>query len=68
MFVISEQIYEILIRPIEPEIKNISPQNLAIIATGKLRYIPFETLYDRDKEKFLLEKYPIHYGSFNNMG
>ncbi len=61
VFVTGEQIYDILIRPVESEIKTIAPKNLAIIATGKLRYIPFETLSDPETGEFLLEKYPIHY-------
>ncbi|MFM7909696.1 MAG: tetratricopeptide repeat protein, partial [Microcystis sp.] len=40
------KLYEILIRPIESQIATSSPKNIAIIATGQLRYIPFETLYD----------------------
>ncbi len=61
VFVTSEKMYDVLIRPIESEIKIIAPEHLAIIATGKLRYIPFETFRKRETKKFLLEKYPIHY-------
>ncbi len=35
----------------ETEITAYSPKQLAIIATGKLRYIPFETLYDKESVK-----------------
>lgn len=56
-----EQLYDYLIRPIEAEITAYSPEQLAIIATGKLRYIPFETLYDNQTDQYLIEKYPIHY-------
>lgn len=55
------QLYDWLIRPIEGEIAAAAPQQLAIIPTGKLRYIPFETLYDQETGQYLLEKYPIHY-------
>ncbi|REJ42233.1 MAG: CHAT domain-containing protein [Microcystis flos-aquae DF17] len=55
------KLYEILIRPIESQIATSSPKNIAIIATGQLRYIPFETLYDEKNEQVLLEKYPIYY-------
>ena len=44
--VTGSKIYEILIRPVEDQIKATSAKQLSIIATGKLRYIPFETLYD----------------------
>ena len=61
IFTSSSKLYESLIRPIEAEIEASSPKHLAIIATGKLRYIPFETLYDQQNDQFLLQKYPIHY-------
>ncbi len=57
----SGQLYQLLIAPIEAQLKGISPKKLAIIATGKLRYIPFETLYNEQTDKFLLHTYPIHY-------
>ncbi|ABG51863.1 Tetratricopeptide TPR_2 [Trichodesmium erythraeum IMS101] len=56
-----EKLYDYLIRPIETEIAAYSPKRLAIIPTGKLRYIPFETLYDNQTEQYLIAKYPIHY-------
>ena len=56
-----EQLYDILIRPVEKLIKAASPKQLNIIASGKLRYIPFETLYDKNAEQYLIEKYPINY-------
>ncbi len=55
------KLYEILIRPIESQIATSSPKNIAIIASGQLRYIPFETLYDKKNEQVLLKKYPIYY-------
>jgi CHAT domain-containing protein len=55
------KLYEILIRPIESQIATNSPKNIAIIASGQLRYIPFETLYDEKNKQVLLEKYPIYY-------
>ncbi|MFN6234273.1 CHAT domain-containing protein, partial [Microcystis sp.] len=59
--VTGSKLYEILIRPIESQIATSSPKNIAIIATGQLRYIPFETLYDKKNDQVLLEKYPIYY-------
>ena len=58
---ISGQLYDILIRSLEQT--NLIPanSNIAIIATGKLREIPFESLYDNQNKQYLLEKYPIHY-------
>jgi len=55
----SQQLYDLLIRPVEDKIAAQSPKNLAIIAPNKLRYIPFETLHDG--EQYLISKYPIHY-------
>ncbi len=59
--VTGSKLYEILIRPIESQIATSSRKNIAIIATGQLRYIPFETLYDKKNDQVLLEKYPIYY-------
>ncbi len=57
----SAALYDRLIRPLEDQ--NLIPpgSTLAIIATGKLREIPFETLFDQESEQFLLEKYSFHY-------
>jgi CHAT domain-containing protein/Flp pilus assembly protein TadD len=54
----SAKLYDILIRPVEAQIANAT--QLSIIATGKLRYIPFETLIDSKTGKYLIEKYPIN--------
>ncbi|WP_337907113.1 CHAT domain-containing protein [Iningainema tapete] len=56
-----EKLYDQLIRPIETEIQANQPKQLSIIATGKLRYIPFEALYDSKTEQYLIQKYPISY-------
>jgi len=55
------KLYDILIRPVEDQIQALSPKQLSIIATGKLRYIPFETLYDTKNRQFLIQKYPVNY-------
>lgn len=59
--VTGSKLYDILIRPVEDQINALSPKQLSIIATGKLRYIPFETLYDEKKDEFLIQKYPVNY-------
>ncbi|MGF1675667.1 MAG: CHAT domain-containing protein [Rivularia sp. (in: cyanobacteria)] len=56
-----EQLYNLIISPIEAEIKASKPQQLSFIANGKLRYIPFEALYDSKADKYLIEKLPISY-------
>lgn len=55
------KLYDILIRPVEDQIQALSPKQLSIIATEKLRYIPFETLWDTKNRKFLIQKYPVNY-------
>ncbi len=57
----SSPLYDILIRPVEKEIQALSPKELSIIATDKLRSLPFETLYDKQKQEFLIKKYPVNY-------
>ena len=56
-----EQLYNLLIRPVETEIRATNPKKLSIIATGKLRYIPFEALYDAKTDQYLIQKYPVSY-------
>ena len=56
-----EKLYDLLIRPIEADIAAAAPTQLSFILTGKLRYIPFETLYDSQSSKYLVEKYPVNY-------
>jgi CHAT domain-containing protein/predicted negative regulator of RcsB-dependent stress response len=55
------KLYDILIRPVEDQIQALSPKQLSIIATGRLRYIPFETLWDTKDRQFLIQKYPVNY-------
>ncbi|WP_292780452.1 CHAT domain-containing protein [Nostoc sp. NMS9] len=55
------KLYDILIRPIEDKIQALSPKELSIIAPGKLRHLPFETLYDSKTNQFLIQKYPVNY-------
>ncbi len=57
----SQQLYDLLIRPLEDRGLLPAGGRLAVIATGKLREIPLETLYDGRTKQYLLEKYPIHY-------
>ena len=54
-------LYDQLIRPIEPQIQATNPKQLSIIATGKLRYLPFEALYDQKTNQYLIQKYPVSY-------
>ena len=54
-------LYDQLIRPIEAQIQATQPKQLSIITTGKLRYLPFEALYDQKTEQYLIQKYPVSY-------
>jgi CHAT domain-containing protein len=54
-------LYDQLIRPIEAQIQATQPKQLSIIATGKLRYLPFEALYDPKTDQYLIQKYPVTY-------
>ncbi len=56
----SSKLYDILIRPVEAQLVTNKAKQLSIIATGKLRYIPFETLIDRKTNKYLIQKYPVN--------
>jgi CHAT domain-containing protein len=56
----SSKLYDILIRPVEAQITANKAKQVSIIATGKLRYIPFETLIDSKTNKYLIEKYPVN--------
>ncbi|MBD2245157.1 CHAT domain-containing tetratricopeptide repeat protein, partial [Nostoc sp. FACHB-888] len=55
------KLYDILIRPVEAKVQSLSPKQVSIIATGKLRHLPFETLYDSKTNQFLIQKYPVNY-------
>ncbi|MBD2299037.1 CHAT domain-containing protein [Nostoc sp. FACHB-190] len=61
----SSTLYNILIKDVEEKIRNLRPKQLSIIATGKLRYLPFETLKKIDEKNkehlYLIQKYPINY-------
>jgi CHAT domain-containing protein/Tfp pilus assembly protein PilF len=54
-------LYDLLIRPIETQIQATKPKQLSIITTGKLRYLPFEALYDSKTDQYLIQKYPVSY-------
>lgn len=54
-------LYELLIQPIKADLDELRPTHIAIITTDELRQIPFEALWDRQTEQYLIEQYPIHY-------
>jgi CHAT domain-containing protein len=54
-------LYKLLIRPIAAQIQATKPKQLSIIATGKLRYLPFEALYNSKTNQYLIQEYPVNY-------
>ena len=55
----SQQIYDWLIRPAQTELVNSGIKTLVFVLDGELRNIPMAVLYDKQQEKYLLEKYAI---------
>ncbi len=55
----SQQIYDWLIRPAEKELASFGIKTLVFVLDGELRNIPMGVLYDKQQEKYLLEKYAI---------
>jgi len=53
----SQQLYNLLIRPLEADLDKIAPSTLVFINDGVLRNIPMAALHDG--KRFLIEKYPI---------
>jgi CHAT domain-containing protein len=55
----SQQIYDLLIKPLEVDLSKNKIQTLVFILDGRLRNIPMSVLYDKKQDKFLFEKYAI---------
>ncbi|WP_375515753.1 CHAT domain-containing protein [uncultured Nostoc sp.] len=55
----SQQIYDWLIRPAQTELVNSGIKTLVFVLDGELRNIPMAVLYDKQQEKYLVEKYAI---------
>lgn len=55
----SQELYKLLIRPFEVELKKSKVKTLVIIPDGALRNIPIAALYDDIEDKYLIEKYAI---------
>ena len=52
-------LYDWLIRPIEPLLREHEPNALVFVPDGPLRTIPFAALRDRESGSYLIEQYPI---------
>ncbi|WP_334909555.1 CHAT domain-containing protein [Nostoc sp.] len=55
----SQQIYDWLIRPAQTELAKSGIKTLVFVLDGDLRNIPMAVLYDKQQEKYLVEKYAI---------
>ncbi|NJL81284.1 MAG: CHAT domain-containing protein, partial [Richelia sp. SM2_1_7] len=55
----SQQLYEWLIKPIESYLTNQKINTLVFVLDGSLRNIPMGILYDKQQQKYLIEKYAI---------
>ncbi len=55
----SQQLYDWLIRPIEANLATQEIETLVFVLDGALRNIPMAILYDKQQQKYLIEKYAI---------
>ena len=55
----SQQIYNWLIRPAETELAKSGIKTLVFVLDGALRNVPMAVLYDKQQQKYLVEKYAI---------
>jgi CHAT domain-containing protein len=52
------ELYDLLVRPVEKDLRGAKIQSLMWSLDGTLRYIPLWALYDRQTRQYLIEKYP----------
>ncbi|MBE9214202.1 CHAT domain-containing protein [Plectonema cf. radiosum LEGE 06105] len=55
----SQQLYDWLIQPIESYLTSKDIETLVFVLDGSLRNIPMGILYDKQQQKYLIEKYAI---------
>lgn len=55
----SQEIYDLLIKPLEMDLNQNEIKTLVFILDGRLRNIPMAVLYDKKQDKFLFEKYAV---------
>ncbi|MEH2106129.1 CHAT domain-containing protein [Nostoc sp.] len=56
---LSQQVYSWLIQPLENELEKKNIKTLVFVLDGDLRNIPMAVLYDREHQKYLIQKYAI---------
>jgi CHAT domain-containing protein len=52
------ELYDLLIRPLEPSLKASGTKQIVWSLDSVLRYVPIWALYDRESKQYLVEKYP----------
>ena len=55
----SQQIYDWLIRPAETDLAKSGIKTLVFVLDGALRNVPMAVLYDKQQQKYLVQKYAI---------
>ena len=55
----SADLYDLLIRPLEPELSHGPIDALVFVPSGSLRTIPMSALYDSQAKQFLIERFPV---------
>ncbi|MFH7028412.1 MAG: CHAT domain-containing protein [Heteroscytonema crispum UTEX LB 1556] len=55
----SQQVYDWLIRPVSADLAKSGIKTLVFVLDGSLRNIPMGVLYDKQQQKYLIEKYAI---------
>lgn len=54
---VSRQLYDLLVAPLEEDLKAADPEMLLVSLDKRLRYLPYQTLHDG--EKFLVERFAL---------
>lgn len=55
----ASSLYDILVKPLEEEMKAAGVTNLTYIMDSGLRVLPLAALYDQEEQEFLIEKYSV---------
>ncbi|MDZ7960675.1 MAG: CHAT domain-containing protein [Aulosira sp. DedQUE10] len=55
----SQEIYNLIVRPLEKDLANSGIKTLVFILDGDLRNVPMAVLYDQQQQKYLFEKFAI---------
>ncbi|PHJ58478.1 hypothetical protein VF14_18920 [Nostoc linckia z18] len=56
---LAENLYDLIIRPLEGDLKSHKIKTIVFIQDGFLRNVPMAALYDKNEKRYLIEKYAI---------